>query len=135
MAAMSESDDIDSLVPGMPAHARAEVAFVAGGQPTELDLRRITRGLADRVRYRYVSPTVIAQADGYRVVSPCCSRRIDPHGGEIEIAWIEALAGGASWRLHSRDHAQHRWVAQGEFVRLHELLAKLNRDLERVFWP
>ena len=43
---------------------------VAGPHPNEFDLRRITRMLAQRVRYRYVEPEVQAIADGYQIVSP-----------------------------------------------------------------
>lgn len=104
-------------------------------QPNEVDLRRILRSLELRERYRYVVPRVERALHGYRIVSPCCSRRIDPEGGEIEIAWIEYLQDNGWWRLYNRNHEQERWVMYAEFARLHELLAHLNRDPGRIFWP
>ncbi len=75
----------------------------------ELDRRRIQRALRERVRYRYVQPKVMGEVDadgepaGWRIVSPCCSRNIDPDGGEIDIAWLQPLP-DSRWRLHMRDH-------------------------------
>lgn len=120
--------------------ARRAVAGAASGtsgalQPNELDQRRIVQALEFRERYLYVTPRVEMVEDGYRVVSPCCSRRIDPDGGEIEIAYIAFIGRSGWWRLHSREHAEQRWVVYAEFARLGELLAHLNRDPGRIFWP
>ncbi len=57
--------------------------------PNEFDLKRITRMLEHRVRYRYVTPVVQPIEEGYLVVSPCCSRNIDDSGGIIDIARIK----------------------------------------------
>jgi len=100
-----------------------------------LDRIRIVRAIKDRVRYKYVSPEVVpAEPAGWRIVSPCCSRNIDPEGGLIDIAWIEPLDSGG-WRLHSRDHAEGRWVVQEESARIDALLEAIKLDPQRVFWP
>ncbi|MGB7989363.1 MAG: DUF3024 domain-containing protein [Candidatus Methylophosphatis roskildensis] len=129
---MTLSDELDTTV---PAIARFQTPVVGGLQPNEVDLRRIARSLAARERYRYVSPQVCLTQRGYRVSSPCCSRRVDPQGGQIDIAWIEHIESNGWWRLHHRDHAGDRWVPYAEFARLHELLTHLNRDPGRLFWP
>ena len=106
-------------------------------QATELDRRRIGRALEDRVRYRYVTPQVNLALDGFRIVSPCCSRNIDPAGGKIDIARLEYDGQLAVWRLYSKNHAASdaasEWVLQAE-GRLHELLELLKTDPHRVFW-
>jgi len=102
-------------------------------QPNPLDLRRIERALAKRRRYRYVRPAVRWESDGYRIVSPCCSRNIDADGQTIDIARLEYDAARAGWRLYSKDHAAQRWALQAQ-GRLHELLALLNADPQRIFW-
>jgi hypothetical protein len=59
------------------------------GQPAsvvDFTQRRIERALRERARYRYVSPRVLRDADGFRIESPCCSRNVDPGGGVIDIA-------------------------------------------------
>lgn len=99
---------------------------------TELARRRVLRALRNRRRYRYVRPEVRARDDGFVVVSPCCSRNVDPQGGVIDIAWLERC--GSDWRLHHRDHVSGRWPtsAEGPLPRLLELLCA---DPGRVFWP
>jgi len=62
-------------------------------------LVRILGALQERVRYRYVQPVVVPAACGWKIVSPCCSRNVDPHGGIIDVAWLEPWMGG--WRLHA----------------------------------
>lgn len=120
-----------------PRRAIAGAACGVSGtlQPNEFDQRRIVHALESRERYRYVMPRVEMVEDGYCVVSPCCSRRIDPDGGEIEIAYLEFIRRSGWWRLHSREHTEQRWVVYAEFARLSELLAHLNRDPGRIFWP
>jgi hypothetical protein len=129
---MTASDQLEVLA---PAIARLDAPPGVALHPNELDVRRIARALAGRGRYRYVSPHVSVAARGYRISSPCCSRRVDPQGGEIDIAWIEYIESTGWWRLHHRDHAALRWVPYAEFARLLELLAHLNRDPGRLFWP
>lgn len=106
-------------------------------QPNELDLRRITRALERRRRYRYVSPRVHAVPGGYRIDSPCCSRNVDPSGGVIDIALIEHRPDAgpdAPWQLYARDHAAGAWYLHGGHRRLADALAALCDDPERRFW-
>lgn len=93
----------------------------------------ILDALRERVRYRYVQPVVLPHENGWRIVSPCCSRNVDPAGGVIDIAWLEPA--GAGWRLHARDHRRGQWVAHSEAAALIELLDIVCLDAERVFWP
>ncbi len=106
---------------------------LAAGQPNELDLRRIQRSLRARARYRYVSPLVIAEAAGYRIVSACCSRNVDLAGGTIDIARISFDGQCGCWCVESKNHATGCWEPQAQ-GRLHEVLSLLNRDPQRRFW-
>jgi len=100
----------------------------------DLTLRQIERALRERTRYRYVSPRVLREGQGFRIESPCCSRNVDTTGGVIDIAWLTRDEDGV-WRLSARDHALHRWMLQHESTDLAELLDALCIDRERVFWP
>jgi Protein of unknown function (DUF3024) len=102
--------------------------------PNAIDCKRIEKSLATRVRYRYVTPRVLAVENGYKIVSPCCSRNIDKTGGEIDIALVEFDAANAVWRLYHRDHQAQSWVPYGEYPKLHALLAPLMEDSARRFW-
>jgi selenocysteine lyase/cysteine desulfurase len=113
--------------------SRASGTLAGTTQATELDRRRIVRALELRGRYRYVTPSVLVEPDGFRIVSPCCSRNIDPEGGTIDIARIEHDAELALWRLYSKNHATLEWLPQAE-GRLHEMLDLLKEDPDRVFW-
>lgn len=95
---------------------------------------RILRALAARSRYRYVRPRVLAEAGGWKIVSPNCSRNIDPAGGEIAIAWL-LPANGGRWLLHARDHAQGCWRLQAAGLSLADALQRLCEDPLRVYWP
>jgi hypothetical protein len=101
--------------------------------PNELDRRRITRALAQRARYRYVSPHVEIESDSYRIVSPCCSRTIDAQGGQIDIAKLEFDERRGLWRLHARNHDERCWEPRAE-GKLHEMLTLLKQDPKREFW-
>lgn len=106
----------------------------AGPHPNELDLRRIERLLERRLRYRYVSPEVRPVNGGYLVVSPCCSRNIDPSGGTIDIAWLEYAQSEGVWRLYYKDHERGVWKLYSVSPALQALMANLNEDPYRVFW-
>lgn len=118
--------------PATPTRQKADIARDAS-QPNEMDWRRIERALEKRERYRYVSPSVIPEHGGYRIASPCCSRKVDPEGREIDIARLEYDAQLDSWHLYSKDHARNEWLLQAD-GRLHELLSYLNADPQRIFW-
>jgi hypothetical protein len=111
------------------------VAPFAGAQPNELDRRRIVRNLVTRRRYRYVSPVVHAIKRGYLIESPCCSRRVDPEGGIVDVAWLEHVPGRElPWNLYRKDHANRRWELHGTYARLQDMLELLNLDPQRQFW-
>ncbi|MBI5460673.1 MAG: hypothetical protein HY941_00620 [Gammaproteobacteria bacterium] len=102
--------------------------------PNDVDRKRIERALAQRQRYRYVSPYVRKAADGYRIESPCCSRNVDQSGGVIDIARLEYLDPCSAWRLYRKDHLRDQWVAEGEYTSLTAVLQRLNEDPQRLFW-
>ncbi|HDR9189974.1 DUF3024 domain-containing protein [Burkholderia vietnamiensis] len=107
------------------------------GQPAsvvDFTQRRIERALRERARYRYVSPRVLRDADGFRIESPCCSRNVDPGGGVIDIARL-ARGPAGRWSLYARDHAARRWSWRYESADLDLLLELLCVDAGRVFWP
>ncbi len=104
-----------------------------GARVLEIDGRRILRALRHRVRYRYVQPRVVRDAEGWRIVSPCCSRNVDAGGGLIDIALLRPEAGG--WRLFARDHQRATWIEQERSEQIHDLLDLLCLDPQRVFWP
>jgi hypothetical protein len=125
-----------------------------------LDARRIENALAARARYKYVQPRVEREGLGWKVVSPNCSRNVDPAGGEIDIAWlvpVESTLGrsrvdsappgglarsdrsggavhGGGWLLFSRDHAQDCWQVRRREASLSAALAHLCADPDREFW-
>jgi hypothetical protein len=104
-----------------------------GARILEIDGRRIERALRDRVRYRYVRPQVRREAEGWRIVSPCCSRNVDTEGGMIDIALLQPVPAG--WRLYARDHEQDCWHEYEESDKLYDLLDAICLDPLRVFWP
>ena len=103
------------------------------GQVVTLDRLRIERGIGRRGRYRYVVPRVEREGLGWKVVSPNCSRNVDPLGGEIDIAWLVPTSDGR-WLLHARDHAQGCWQLRGAGLTLADALARLCEDPAREFW-
>lgn len=97
--------------------------------------RFVERALKERVRYRYVQPSVLLQADGsLRIEAPCCSRNVDPDGGPIDIAQLTPTADGR-WQLCHRDHRANAWVLQAQDLTLMDALDLLCLDSERRFWP
>lgn len=103
-------------------------------QPNELDLRRVERTISERRRYRYVRPSVIPVDNGYLIRSACCSRNIDPEGGEIDIALFRWEQERGEWSLMSKDHATGNWVEDSRYARLPDLLLRINADPFRSFW-
>jgi len=102
--------------------------------PNEVDRKRIDRALGKRKRYRYVTPVVRSIEAGYEIVSPCCSRNIDPEGGVIDIARLEFQDQSRCWRLYRKDHRANQWIEYGEFHALSQILELLNEDPDRQFW-
>ncbi len=102
--------------------------------PNDVDRKRIERALQSRKRYRYVEPQVLPVQDGYRITSPCCSRKVDDKGGVIDIALLQYDATQQLWCLFRKDHAAQQWVLYNELPKLHDLLHRLNEDPFRIFW-
>lgn len=117
----------------LTARRRTRVAAPRGDTPVpSLDARRIANALTQRERYKYVQPRVEREGRGWKVVSPNCSRNIDPQGGEIDIAWLVPHNDGG-WLLYSREHAQECWQLRLQGTLPH-LLAHLCADPGREFW-
>ncbi|TCT07871.1 hypothetical protein [Aquabacter spiritensis] len=102
--------------------------------PNDLDRKRIERSLMARKRYRYVAPSVVPMPGGYQIVSPCCSRNIDPAGGTIDVARLLHDAGSGLWQLFRKDHGRGAWDLDSTHARLATMLDRLNADPERAFW-
>lgn len=109
-----------------------------GGRPprpaevVSLDRAAIQRALAARHRYKYVQPRVEPEGDGWKIVSPNCSRSVDAEGGEIDIAWLRRGARG--WTLYARDHRAPAWLPKLVERPLTQVLALLCEDPNRDFW-
>jgi hypothetical protein len=101
--------------------------------PNEFDRKRVERALRNRARYKYVLPKVRAASDGLRVESPCCSRRIEPSGGMVDIALLQFLREGG-WMLYRKDHSAGEWKLYGKYDQLTDLLEPLTTDPNRLFW-
>jgi len=102
--------------------------------PNDVDRKRIERALLARKRYRYVEPQVLPVHGGYRITSPCCSRKVDSNGGVIDIALLQYDMTEQRWCLYRRDHAVQEWVLYNELPRLNDLLHRLTEDPFRIFW-
>ena len=103
-------------------------------QPNEVDLKRVERAVADRTRYRYVHPSVEPFGQGYQIRSACCSRKVDPDGGEVDIARLQWDDRGNEWSLLRKDHASGSWIEDGRFTRLPEALLRITHDPQKRFW-
>jgi hypothetical protein len=90
--------------------------------------------IAQRRRYKYVQPRVEREGPGWKIVSPNCSRNIDPGGGEIDIAWF-VPANEGTWLLYARDHARACWVLKASGLALAAALATVGEDTRREYWP
>ena len=113
----------------------ADAAIAApGAQVLDLIQLRLQRALRARQRYRYVKPVVLAEGGNFRIQSPCCSRHVDPQGGQIDIALLAPQPDG-HWRLCARDHASGTWVVRFDHQPLDAALERLCTDTERQFWP
>ena len=118
----------------MPAAVLNEKPAIRAAHPNEFDLKRIERALKGRLRYRYVTPGVLAVSGGYRIESPCCSRNIDRDGGVVDVALLLYEEGRGAWRLFRKDHGRGSWELHSIHARLNELLEELIADPGRRFW-
>ena len=113
---------------------RAGPAALVPCHPNEFDLRRIAHALKERARYRYVVPVVLPVEQGYLVRSACCSRNVDPQGGEVDVALLRWESDSGQWLLMRMVHSTGCWVDDSHYARLSELFLRLNADAERLFW-
>ncbi|MGY3238015.1 hypothetical protein ACVWZ4_001327 [Bradyrhizobium sp. USDA 4472] len=102
--------------------------------PNELDRKRIERGLCERKRYLYVSPSVRLVRGGYLIESPCCSRNIDKDGALVDVALILYDAVSGIWKLFRKNHAVGIWEIYSLYDRLTPAIEELSADPERLFW-
>jgi hypothetical protein len=116
-----------------PPTGSSDEPATALGRVLDLEARRIVKALARRIRYRYVQPHVQREGLGWKVVSPNCSRNIDPAGGDIDIAWLVPTP-AAGWQLFARNHALAAWELRLEDSTLAPLLERLCLDPQREFW-
>jgi hypothetical protein len=124
---------IGGLLRGRAGMRRRRPPPPVTGKVVDLACARIERALARRGRYKYVQPRVEREGLGWKIVSPNCSRSIDPHGGEIDIAWFVPANEGL-WLLHTRDHVQHCWRLRAAGVTLDFALEHVCEDPRREFW-
>ncbi len=102
-----------------------------------LDRIRIEVALEQRIRYRYVHPRVLPEGEGWRIVSPNCSRKVTPDGGDIDIALLMPAPSAEApdaWMLHARDHARNEWMPRLRAPSLDAALQRLVTDPDRMFW-
>lgn len=118
----------------MNAAIQKSAALPARQHPNEVDCRRIERAIEKRTRYRYVHPSVQPIENGYCVRSPCCSRKVDPDGGMVDVALVQYAQGFRPWQLHRKVHSANEWLLHAEYERLGDLLEQLNADPQRAFW-
>ena len=78
-------------------------------------------------------PRVERAGRGWKIVSPNCSRNIDPDGGEIDIAWLVPDNDGG-WLLYARDHRLGCWMLKRHATALPPLLEHLCADPRREYW-
>lgn len=109
------------------------VPAVLSCQVHDLLQHRLEKALRRRLRYRYVRPNVLAEGAGYRIQSPCCSRKVDPSGGLIDIARLTHV--DQCWHLSARDHTTHTWIDRFQHESFDTVLNLLCTDSEREFWP
>lgn len=102
-------------------------------QLSVFERKQIELAIGKRKRYRYVRPKVRSVPEGILVESPCCSRRIDPAGGMVEIALLQHLPSG-DWRLYRKDHSAAEWKLHSVHEKISDLLEPLQDDPERRLW-
>ncbi len=112
----------------------ASIAMANGlYQTNAFDRKHVERAVKQRVRYLYVTPAVRIVEGGFRIESPCCSRRVDAEGGVIDIALLLCPQPG-QWQLYRKDHAASEWLLHGSYKWLCDLLDELKKDPQQKFW-
>ena len=127
---------------GSPSRQRGTPLGEGGGKLVGehvfvLDRVRIEVALERRIRYRYVHPRVLREGEGWRIVSPNCSRNVTRDGGDIDIALLMPAPTADlpdAWMLHARDHARSEWMPRLRAPSLDAALQRLVTDPDRMFW-
>jgi hypothetical protein len=116
------------------AASNAATSAVAGlYRPNAFDRKHVERALRERARYRYVTPAVQIVEGGFRIESPCCSRRVDVDGGLVDVALVLCPQPG-EWKLYRKDHSAARWILHDTYRWLFDLLEELKMDPQQKFW-
>ncbi len=112
----------------------ASAASVEGVyQPNAFDRKHVERAIKQRARYLYVTPALHRVKGGFRIESPCCSRRVDAEGGVVDVALLLCPQPGV-WMLYSKDHSTAKWMLHGRYKWLCDLLEELKKDPQQKFW-
>jgi hypothetical protein len=115
----------------------ASITSAANGegvyQPNAFDRKHVERAIKQRIRYLYVTPALHIVDGGFRIESPCCSRRVDAEGGTIDIALLLCPEPGV-WMLYNKDHSAAKWQLHGRYKWLSDLLEELKKDPQQKFW-
>lgn len=117
----------------MAASHALTVAAAGIYQPNAFERKQVERAVKERARYLYVSPAVRTVDGGFRIESPCCSRRVDAGGGVVDIALIQCPQPRV-WELYRKDHSAARWMPHKSYNWLCDLLEELKTDPEQKFW-
>jgi len=102
-------------------------------QPNAFDRKHVERAIKQRTRYLYVTPALRVVEGGFRIESPCCSRRVDAEGKVIDIALLLCPQPG-KWMLYRKDHLTAKWLLHGTYKWLCDLLEELKKDPQQKFW-
>jgi hypothetical protein len=121
-----------NAAPSEPRPMRPAAVPAADGPVREIFVWQLLKAIGQRQRYKYVQPRIEREGAGWKIVSPNCSRNIDPEGGEIDIAWLVPVADG-QWQLHGRDHVLKRWVLLLQAGQ-QDVIERLVQDERREFW-
>jgi hypothetical protein len=117
----------------MTASNASTAPAIAVYPPNAFDRKHVERALKERVRYRYVSPALRVVEGGFRIESPCCSRRVDADGGMVDIALLLRSRPG-EWELYRKDHPAAQWLLHGTYKWLSDLLEELKKDPQQKIW-
>jgi hypothetical protein len=118
----------------MTRYAHAAAALEDGlYQTNAFERKQVERAVKERTRYLYVKPAVRIVEGGFRIESPCCSRRVDAEGGTIDIALLLCPQPG-QWNLYRKDHKASQWLLHGSYKWLVEMLDELKTDPQQRFW-
>jgi hypothetical protein len=111
----------------------SKAPLIGTHQPNAFDRKHVERALKERDRYLYVTPALRVVEGGFRIESPCCSRRVDADGGVVDVALLLCMRPG-EWKLYRKDHSGARWLLHGTYKWLSDLLEELKKDPQQKIW-